>query len=286
MHPIYLQALSFHDLFGTGEAKEECVHAAADMATELGIAGIDIEDRLLKSFEPRYLQELAHQVEGRGIQFGYCGLIVDFRAPVSSIEDEIDRAKKLIDAVPHLGITSIRVPGNGVVGDQTVESTWAAVRDKFGQICEYAGQAGVTVFLHNHNHGSTPSTGAEVTRMLDEIDNDALSYVLDTGQFQGSPGAGGRVSSPDGSASPESSASPELYESIETCAHRAKIVRAKFYFAVPGNEQWLDYPRIVRILKNAAFSGPISIVYEPRGDVPSTEALPAAVRYLTDLFDT
>ena len=286
MHPIYLQALSFHDLFGTGEAKEECVHAAADMAAELGIAGIDIEDRLLKSFEPRYLQELAHQVEGRGIQFGYCGLIVDFRAPVSSIEDEIDRAKKLIDAVPHLGITSIRVPGNGVVGDQTVESTWAAVRDKFGQICEYAGQAGVTVFLHNHNHGSTPSTGAEVTRMLDEIENDALSYVLDPGQFQGSPGAGGRVSSPDGSASSESSASPELYESIETCAHRAKIVRAKFYFAVPGNEQWLDYPRIVRILKNAAFSGPISIVYEPRGDVPSTEALPAAVRYLTDLFDT
>ena len=290
MHPIYLQALSFHDLFGTSEAGEECIHAAADMAAELGIAGIDIEDRLLKSFEPRYLQELAHQVEGRGIRFGYCGLIVDFKAPVSSIEDEIDRAKKLIDAVPHLGITSIRIPGNGVVGDQTVESTFSAVRDKFERICEYAGLAGITVLLHNHNHGSTPSTGAQVTRMLDEIDSTALSYVLDTGQFQGSPGSGGHISTPGGPASRELHASPELYESIETCARRAEIVRTKFYFAGPGNEnfdeQWLDYPRIVRILKNAAFSGPISIVYEPRGQVPSTEALPAAVRYLTGLFGT
>lgn len=275
MNPIYLQALSFQDLLGPGE---DCIHAAADMAAELGIAGIDIEDRLLENFEPRYLQELAHQVEGRGVQFGYCGLIVDFKAPISSIEDEIDRAKKLIDAVPHLGINSIRVPGNGVVAGQTVESTFAAVRDKFQQICDYAGQAGIKVFLHNHNHDSTPSTGAQVTRMLDEIDASALSYVLDTGQFQGSPGAGGH------SRSSGNSASPELYESIEICAPRAEMVRTKFYFAEPGDERWLDYPYIVRILKTAAFTGPISIVYEPRGNVRSTEALPAAVRYLTDLF--
>jgi hydroxypyruvate isomerase len=64
------------------------------------------------------------------------------------------------------------------------------------------------------------------------------------------------------------------------------MVRTKFYFAEPGDERWLDYPHIVRILKTAAFTGPISIVYEPRGNMSSTEALPAAVRYLTDLFGT
>jgi hypothetical protein len=114
--------------------------------------------------------------------------------------------------------------------------------------------------------------------MLDEIDSSALSYVLDTGQFQGSPGAGGHPRSSGNSAS------PELYESIEICAPRAEMVRTKFYFAEPGDERWLDYPYIVRILKTAAFTGSISIVYEPRGNVQSTEALPAAVRYLTDLF--
>jgi hypothetical protein len=72
--------------------------------------------------------------------------------------------------------------------------------------------------------------------------------------------------------------------------HYASVVRAKFYFAGRMDkkltERWLDYPRIVRVLKNAAFSGPISTVYEPRGDALSTGALPAAVRYLTDLFST
>ena len=275
MNPIYLQALSLQDIYGNGD---DCIHAAADMAAELGIAGIDIEDRLLKNYEPLYLEELAHSVESRGVRFGYCGLIISFQAPVSSIADEIVRAKSLIDAVPHIGISAIRVPGNGVVDGQTLEFTFDAVRTKFQTICDYAAEAGITVFLHNHNHGSTPSTGAQVLRMLDEVDSPALSYVLDTGQFQGSPAA-----SSDGG--PANRALPELYESIEMCAPRAAMARTKFYFAEPGDEQWLDYPRIVRTLKNADFNGPISIVYEPRADVLSTEALPAAVKYLTNLFE-
>ncbi len=275
MNPIFLQALSLHDIY---DNNDECIHAAADIAAELGIAGIDIEDRLLATYEPDYLQELAHQIEGKGVQFGYCGLIVPFNEPVSSIPDEINRVKTLIDALPHLGIDSVRVPGNGVVDGQTLEFTFDAVRTKFQTICDYAADASITVFLHNHNHGSTPSTGKQVLRMLDEIDSPDISYVLDTGQFQGSPGAGGFGST-------ENAAQPQLYESIEMCAPRAAMARTKFYFAAPGDERWLDYPRIVRILKNAEFQGPISIVYEPRSDRPSTQALPDAVHYLTELFD-
>ena len=275
MNPIRLQALSFHDIY---DNNDDCIRIAADMAAELGIAGIDIEDRLLESYEPAYLQELAHQIEGHGVDIGYCGVIVPFKDPVSSIPDEIDRAKKLIDAMPHLRVDSIRLPGNGVVDGQSLESTFDAVRSKFQTVCDYADNAGIAVYLHNHNHGSTPSTGAQVLRMLDEIDSPALAYVLDTGQFQGSPGAGGFES-------PDNAAKPELYESIEMVAPRASMVRTKFYFASEGDEQWLDYPRIVRTLKNATFKGPISIVYEPRGNVLSTDALPAAVRYLTKLFN-
>ncbi len=248
------------------------------MAAELGIAGIDIEDRLLESYESSYLQELAHQIEGRGIRIGYSGLIVPFKEPVSSIADEIARARALIDALPHLGVGAIRVPGNGVVNGQSLEFTFDAVRTKIQTICDYAAEAGMTVYLHNHNHGATPSTGAQVLRILDEIDSPALAYVLDTGQFQGSPVDSGKSST-------EPVAAAELYDSIEMCAPRASMVRAKFYFAVSGDEQWLDYPRIVHMLKNAKFTGPISIVYEPRGNILSRDALPAAVRYLTKLLD-
>ena len=274
MNLIYLQALSFADLYGN---TDDCIHAAADMAAELGVAGVDIEDRLLTSYEPEYLQELAHSVESRGVSFGYCGLIVPFHEPLSSIPGEIERAKSLIDALPHLGIGAIRVPGNGVVNGQSLEETFVAVRNKIQIICDYAEDAGLTVFLHNHNHGSTPSTGEQVLQMLEEVDSPALSYVLDSGQFQGSPGS-------SGGGTPDDEAQPQLYKSIEMCAPRAKIVRAKFYFAADGDEQWLDYPRIVRILKYADFDGPISIVYEPRGDVLSKDAMHTAVAYLRRLF--
>ncbi len=273
MNPIYLQTLSFHDIYGN---TDECILAGAEMAADLGIAGIDIEDRLLKSYEPAYLRELAHQIEGFSVRIGYCGLIVPFNDPVSSIPGEIDRLKELINAMPHLGVDSIRVPGNGVVDGQSLEFTFDTVQAKFQTICDYAAEAGMTIYLHNHNHGSTPSTGEQVLHMLGEVDSPALSYVLDTGQFQGSPGAGGFGGN---------GAQPELYESIEMCAPKASMVRSKFYFAAAGDEQWLDYSRIVRTLKNADFTGPISIVYEPRGDILSKDALPAAVRYLTELFN-
>jgi hypothetical protein len=46
LNPIFLQALSLHDIY---DNSDECIHAAADIAAELGIAGIDIEDRLIRS---------------------------------------------------------------------------------------------------------------------------------------------------------------------------------------------------------------------------------------------
>jgi sugar phosphate isomerase/epimerase len=278
LNPIYLQALSLKDIYGNAD---DSIHTAADLAAKLGIAGVDIEDRLLTSYEPAYLQELAHSVESRGVGFGYCGVIVNFQSPISVIKSEIESAKALIDALPHLGISSIRVAGNGIVDGQTFEFTFNAVRDKVQTICDYAADAGIDVYLHNHNHGSTPSTGAQVLRMLDEVKSPALKYVLDTGQFQGSPGSGGFDHSVHANE-----AQPQLYESIKMCAPVANMVRAKFYFAEPGDEQWLDYPRIVRILKDANFDGPISIVFENKGDGnrPSTEALTDAVRYLTKLL--
>ena len=275
MVPIHLQALSLSDVYGTNE---NCIHAAAEMASDLGLSGIDIEDRLLKTYEPEYLERLADRIKSLGVNLGYCGLLVDFSAPVQSITLEIARAKKLSRAIKHLGMSSIRVPGNGVVGNQTVESTFKSVRKKIQQICQDAEQQSVTVYLHNHNHGSVPSTGDQVIRMLNKITNRNLSYILDTGQFQGSPGASGK-------GCLDEIARPELYDSIAKCADLAGMVRAKFYLSKSSYENWLDYPRIINILKDVNFNGPLSIVYEPKGKIPSTEAVPIAVKYLTKLFE-
>lgn len=278
MNPIYLQALSLKEIH---DNTDRTIHAAADLAAKLGITGVDIEDRLLASYDPTYLQELAHSIDSRGVQLGYCGLIVNFQDPISVIPGEIEAAKQLIEALPHLGISKMRVAGNGVVDGQSLDFTFNAVKDKVQTICDMASGAGIDVYLHNHNHGSTPSTGQQILRMVDEVKSPALKVVLDTGQFQGSPGSGGFDHSLHANQ-----AQPELYESIETVAPIADMVRAKFYFAEPGDEQWLDYPRIVQTLRNANFDGPISIVYENKGggNRPSTQALSDAANYLKELL--
>ena len=47
----------------------------------------------------------------------------------------------------------------------------------------------------------------------------------------------------------------------QTIEH-ASYIRTKFYRIASGSEEWLDYERIVAIIKAAGYNGCISIVYE------------------------
>jgi len=127
MNPIYIEARSLSDRFGNSE---DCIYAAADLASQFDVEGIDVEDRLLSSYEQNYLKELAYSITSRGVNFGYCGLRVDFQNPISSFACEINRAKTLIQALQYLGIRSIRIPGNGVVNNHSFEETFEAVINK------------------------------------------------------------------------------------------------------------------------------------------------------------
>ena len=60
-------------------------------------------------------------------------------------------------------------------------------------------------------------------------------------------------------------------------------VRAKFYRIESGREEWLDYERIVPILKKIDYNGCISIVYEGEAE-DRVEQVRKAARYLRDLL--
>ena len=49
---------------------------------------------------------------------------------------------------------------------------------------------------------------------------------------------------------------------MEQTAKYACHVRAKFYKIDSGAEEWLDYPRIVDILKATDFNGTLGVVFE------------------------
>ena len=92
----------------------------------------------------------------------------------------------------------------------------------------------------------------------------------------GSPGASG--------ADREAAGTEQLYRSLAESAPRAAHVRAKFYRVADGEEEWLDYPRILEILKQIGFNGWMSVVYEGFDAELSAAAVPKAVRYLRSLL--
>ena len=58
-------------------------------------------------------------------------------------------------------------------------------------------------------------------------------------------------------------------------------VRAKIYKIDSGKEEWLDYERIIEILRTVNYNGNMSIVFEGQGNqVSDLEAIGLAVTYL------
>ena len=74
----------------------------------------------------------------------------------------------------------------------------------------------------------------------------------------------------------------DCYNSIAKTAPYAVYVRAKFYQIDSGVEEWLDYPRILDILRKENYNGCISIVYE--GESDSIESMRKAAGYLRSIL--
>ena len=103
-----------------------------------------------------------------------------------------------------------------------------------------------------------------------------FTFILDTGQWWGSPGTN-RAGASDPNV--------DIYGYMEQTAPYASYVRAKIYKIDSGREEWIDYRRIMTILKAVNFNGCMSIVFEDRGNrCGYAEAIGLAVSHLRDLL--
>jgi hypothetical protein len=68
--------------------------------------------------------------------------------------------------------------------------------------------------------------------------------------------------------------------SIVRTALLAVLVRAKLYRLRSGKEEWLDYDRIFKVLREARYKGFVSLVYEGWQDRGAPHAVPNGVNFL------
>lgn len=247
------------------------------VSRDLGVEGASLHIRQMESTLSEYLKRVRRGYLDAGLAVSQLTVSTNFGLPAERHEDELKKAREAVRVGLFLGAPLIRIfAGSPQSEDDRVkafERATASVR----KLCEEAAKEGMPIGLQNHNHGALCRTGDDVVRFFKMVDHPNLTFVLDTGQFAGSKGASGKV--------PAELASADFMDSIRQTASLARYVRVKFYNPRPdGSEPWIDYDKVLDMLRGVHYSGFLDIVYEPGGSTGRGEdamtAIPRVVKFL------
>jgi sugar phosphate isomerase/epimerase len=239
-------------------------------AYNLRLDVVDFHQRAFESTDPAYLSSIKALCLKYGMPIGYIGVSGLVHGTTAERAEHTATAKQAVDLAAFLGSPIIRlfcatIPEKNGDG----EDTWPAMIAGYREVSDYAATKGIGVGLQNH-----PSTGDEMLRIRTETNRENFNFIMDTGQWVGSPG-----SAPRGETDPNIN----IYEFMEQTVSHAMYIRTKFYKIESGTEEWLDYDRIAAIIKGANYNGCISIVYEGEQE-DRVEQVRLATAYLRELL--
>ena len=235
---------------------------------------VDFHHRAFTSNDTAYLLGIKRKCLDLGLPIGYLGVAGGFAGDEAVQQAKIAEAKSAVDAAVVLGAPLIRVFGWSTYDTGAARDPhFAALARCLRAVCDYGAERGVIVALQNHDNRNLAATGPDVIRIINETDHPNLSYILDTGQWRGSPGASGP---PDPGV--------DIYKYMEQTLPYAGYVRCKIYKVSSGKEEVLDYRRIVGILRKGNYNGSLSIVYEGQEEEDRVELIKKAAGHLRELI--
>ena len=266
------------------------IETMIDLIHTLRLDIIDFQlDRGFRSLEPAYLRRIKILCHKYGLPIGFIGAgsgfvstaqlpngsVVGASLSSEELQERIDVVKEAVDVAVFMGAPLIRLFGGGVPeGTENRETVWSTMISGFQAVSDYAAEKGILIGLHNHPPAAEP-TSDDILCILNDVDRENFTFILDTGRWRGAP------TSREGT----SDSSENIYRYMEQTAPYASYVRAKIYKVDSGQEELLDYRRIIAILKKANFNGNMSIVLEDQGNqCDYAEAIRLAVKHLRELL--
>ena len=267
------------------------IETMIDLIHTLRLDIIDFQlDRGFRSLEPAYLRRVKILCHKYGLPIGFMGVgsgfvgtaqlpsrdVIGASLSPDELQRRIDEVKRAVDIAVFMGAPLIRLFGGGVPeGTENREAVWSGIISGFQAVSDYAAEKGILIGLHNHPPAVEP-TSDDILRILNDVDRENFTFILDTGRWRGAPGTAG---------SDTVDSSENIYKYMERTAPYASYVRAKIYKVDSGKEELLDYRRIISILKKVNFNGNMSIVFEDRGNhCDYAEAIGLAVKHLRGLL--
>ena len=184
-------------------------------------------------------------------------IMVDNEGDLGNLDDKQREAAvknhfKWIHAAKIMGCHSIRVNAFGKGSKQTLRQP---LIDGLGALSEYGRKENINVLVENH---SLHTSDAEfIVGIIKEVNNPYLGTLPDFGNWCLSAEWGSTAASKN---------CGELYppdKAIRMFLPYAKGVSAKSYdFDSTGNQDIIDYPSLMQLVKDSGFTGHIGIEYE------------------------
>ena len=231
----------------------------AQKAKELGFEGVEyvsqLYDEQIKTIGlDSVLTILKANSETYGVQNVL--IMVDGQGALASTDvDErnktIENHYKWVDAAKYLGCHSIRVNAHG---EGSSEEVAEAAVDGLSKLSAYAEKSGINVLVENH--GGYTSNGSWLADVMKRVGKANCGTLPDFGNFCQTIGYG--------SINDENCKDPyDIYKGLEELMPYAKAVSAKSYdFDTDGNQPKIDYLKMIKIVKDAGYTGFIGVEYE------------------------
>jgi len=160
----------------------------------------------------------------------------------------VERHHKWVDAAAAMGCHAIRVNLNG---ESDPEKWHANSVDGLTQLSTYAKEKNINVIVENH--GGLSSNGAMHAAVMKEVNMDNCGTLPDFGNFC--------ITRKEDSR--ECEEMYDIYTGVTELMPYAKAVSAKSNeFDSDGNEVKIDYAKMLKIVKDAGYTGYIGVEYE------------------------
>jgi len=229
-----------------------------EKAAELRLDGVELTSYYFKDTSAEFLRRIRARALQLGLEVAGTAVGNNFCLPPGPARDkQIENVKKWVDHSQALGAPVIRIFAGSKQKGQSDEDAHKVLVETIEECCAYAGQHGIRLALENH--GGPTATAEGTLRILRDVRSPWFGANLDTGNFH----------------------SADPYAEIAAVAPYAITTHIKVEVSAAGQKaQPADFRRIVRILREANYSGYLSIEYEAKED-PLT-AIPGHVKAIRE----
>lgn len=269
--------VSSYSFWGFNREDLRPIDVCLEHAARMGFDGFEILQRQLASTDRAELMKIKRRAFLLGLDLMGYSTHQGFLSPdAAKRKQNLDHTIDCLEQAYQLGIPTMRVNSgtwgtskdfNDLMANRgeekpldgyTEENAYGWVIEAYQTLAAEAAKRGVVMGLENHwGLGRTPEG---VKRVVDAVNSPWLKVTLDTGNFLEDP-----------------------YDRLKQLAPETVLLQAKTYH---GGGVWytleLDYPRIARILRDAGFTGYVSLEFEGRED-PLT-AIPKSLATLRGAF--